>query len=76
MAALTEASPQFRDWWAEYPVRYFRPAKIRIRHPEAGTITLEMFQLRLEDGSGLLTVVQVPADPVSQDRVAALLTSW
>ena len=23
-AALTEASPQFRDWWAQYPVRYFR----------------------------------------------------
>ena len=49
VAALTEASPQFRDWWAEYPVRYFRPAKIRISHPQAGKITLEMFQLRLED---------------------------
>ena len=63
VAALTEASPQFRDWWAEYPVRYFRPAKIRIRHPQAGRITLEMFQLRLEDDPGLLMVVQVPADP-------------
>jgi len=73
VAALTEASPQFRDWWAEYPVRYFRPAKIRIRHPQAGRITLEMFQLRLEDDPGLLMVVQVPADPASRDRVAALL---
>ncbi len=73
VAALTEASPQFRDWWAEYPVRYFRPAKITIRHPQAGTITLEMFQLRLEDDPGLLMVVQVPADPASHDRVAALL---
>ena len=36
VAALTEASPQFRDWWAEYPVRYFRPARIRVRHPQAG----------------------------------------
>jgi transcriptional regulator with XRE-family HTH domain len=75
VAALTEASPQFRAWWVEYPVRYFRPAKIRIRHPQAGRITLEMFQLRLEDDPGLLMVVQVPADPVSQDRVAALLAS-
>jgi transcriptional regulator with XRE-family HTH domain len=75
VAALTEASPQFRAWWAEYPVRYFRPATIRIRHPQAGKITLEMFQLRLEDDPGLLMVVQVPADPVSQDRVAALLAS-
>ena len=73
VAALTEASPQFRDWWAEYPVRYFRPAKIRIRHPQSGTITLEMFQLRLEDDPGLLMVVQVPADPASRDRVTTLL---
>jgi transcriptional regulator with XRE-family HTH domain len=73
VTALTEASPQFRDWWAQYPVRYFRPAKIRISHPQAGRITLEMFQLRLEDDPGLLMVIQVPADPRSRDRVAALL---
>ncbi len=61
--ALTEASPQFRDWWAEYPVRYFRPATIRIRHPQAGRITLEMFQLRLEDDPGLLMVDPGPGRP-------------
>ena len=32
-----------------------------------------MFQLRLEDDPGLLMVIQVPADPASHDRVAALL---
>ena len=72
-AALTDASPQFRDWWAQYPVRYFRPARIRVRHPQAGRITLELFQLRLEDDPGQLMVMQVPADPASRDRVAALL---
>jgi predicted kinase/transcriptional regulator with XRE-family HTH domain len=71
-AALTEASPQFRDWWAQYPVRYFRPARIRVRHPQAGRITLELFQLRLEDDPDQLMVMQVPADPASRDRVAAL----
>ncbi len=70
--ALTEASPQFRDWWAQYPVRYFRPARIRGRHPQAGRITLELFQLRLEDDPDQLMVMQVPADPASRDRVAAL----
>jgi transcriptional regulator with XRE-family HTH domain len=75
VAALTEASPQFRDWWAQYPVQYFRPAKIRISHPQAGRITLEMFQLRLEDDPGLLMVMQVPADPPSRDRVATLLAT-
>ena len=71
--ALTEVSPQFRDWWAQYPVLYFRPARIRLRHPQAGRITLELFQLRLEDDPGLLLVTQVAADPASRDRVAALL---
>ena len=73
-AALSEASPRFRDWWAEYPVRYFRPARIRLQHPQAGPITLEMFQLRLEDDPGLLMVIQVPADAGSRDRMATLLT--
>jgi len=73
-AALSEASPRFRDWWAEYPVRYFRPVRIRLRHPQAGLITLEMFQLRLEDDPSLLMVIQVPADASSRDRMATLLT--
>ena len=73
VAALTEVSPQFRAWWDEYPVQYFRPASVRIAHPRAGRITLEMFQLRLEDDPGHLMVVQVPADPESLDRIAALL---
>jgi transcriptional regulator with XRE-family HTH domain len=75
VTALTEVSPQFRDWWDEYPVRYFRPAQIRIAHPQAGRITLEMFQLRLEDEPAHLMVIQVPADAESRDRIAALLAS-
>ena len=70
---LTEVSPQFRAWWEEYPVRYFRPAKIRIAHPQAGRITLEMFQLRLEDDPGQLMVMQIPADAASRARIASLL---
>jgi MmyB-like transcription regulator ligand binding domain len=47
VSALSKASPLFRQWWSEYPVRYFRPATIAIRHPRAGVIALQMFQLRL-----------------------------
>jgi transcriptional regulator with XRE-family HTH domain len=72
-AALTQASPQFRDWWAEYSVRYFRPATIAIRHPDAGLIGLEMFQLRLIDQPRLVMVVQVPASAASLERVRSLL---
>jgi hypothetical protein len=75
VAALAESSPQFRDWWAEYPVRYFRPAAIAVKHPEAGLIQLEMFQLRLVDQSGLVMVLQVPASPAYRARVESLLPS-
>ena len=73
VAALAEASPQFRDWWAEYPVRYFRPAAIAIKHPQAGLIRLELFQLRLVDQPGLVMVMQVPASRAAQARVRSLL---
>jgi transcriptional regulator with XRE-family HTH domain len=75
IGALTEASQQFRDWWAEYEVRYFRPATITVQHPGAGLISLHMFQLRLVDQPGLVAVIQVPANPKSLERVQSLLAS-
>lgn len=74
IAALTEASPRFRDWWAEYPVRYFRPATITIDHPQAGLIALQLFQLRLVDQPGLLMVIQIPVSEADRARVITLLT--
>jgi hypothetical protein len=73
VAALTEASPHFRDWWPEYPVRYFRPATIGIRHPGAGLIELQLFQLRLVDQPDLIMVIQAPADGASHARIRSLL---
>jgi hypothetical protein len=73
--ALSEASPRFRDWWGEHPVRYFRPAVIAVRYPEAGLIQLEMFQLRLVDQPGLVMVMQVPASETYLARVRSLLRS-
>ncbi len=74
VAALTEASLEFREWWAEYPVRYFRPATIGINHPCAGLIRLHMFQLRLIDQPSMLLVMQVPASKTDRRRVTSLLT--
>ena len=48
---------------------------IAVRHPEAGLIQLEMFQLRLVDQPGLIMVVQVPASKTYLARVRSLLTS-
>ena len=75
VAELITASSQFRQWWTEYPVRYFRPATIRIDHPQAGRLALEVFQLRLAERPDLLMVVQVPASRDDLERVSALLGS-
>ena len=73
IAALTEAGPEFRDWWAGYPVRYFKPAIIAVNHPQAGLVQLEMFQLPLTEHPGLLMVIQVPASQADRTPITSLL---
>ncbi|MCW2919838.1 MAG: helix-turn-helix domain protein [Actinomycetia bacterium] len=73
VAELSEASPEFREWWADYPVRYFRPATIEIDHPEIGRLGLEMFQLHPVEDPDLLMVLQVPASKEYLQRVTSLL---
>jgi hypothetical protein len=73
VAALTEASPEFKAWWADYPIRYFRPATVGLDHPQIGRILLEISQLRLVEHPDLLMVVQVPASNDDRQRVTSLL---
>jgi transcriptional regulator with XRE-family HTH domain len=73
VAALTEASPEFRDWWPEYPIRDFRPVTIGVDHPPAGPVALELFQLRLVEHPGLVMVLQAPASPDDLARAKTLL---
>jgi transcriptional regulator with XRE-family HTH domain len=73
IAALSGASPEFREWWADYPVRDFRPATITVEHPAAGPIALELFQFRPVEHPDALLVVQVPATDDDRHRIAALL---
>jgi transcriptional regulator with XRE-family HTH domain len=73
VAALMEASPEFRTWWAEYPTRRFRPTTICVHHPMVGPIELELFQLNPVEHPDLRLVVQVPASDRDRRRVCALL---
>jgi hypothetical protein len=73
VAALTEASPEFRRWWPDYPVGEFTPVAVVLDHPEAGRITLDVFQLRPVEYPDLLLVLQVPASPDDRRRIAPLL---
>ena len=70
---LTEASPEFRRWWAEYPVRDFKPATIVVNHPEIGRLNLEMFQFRPVEHPDMLMVLQVPRTMDDLQRVTSLL---
>jgi hypothetical protein len=73
VAGLTEASPEFREWWEGYPIRDFRPATIAIDHPEIGRLDLEMFQLRPVEHPDMLMVLQVPGSMDDLQRVTSLL---
>jgi hypothetical protein len=73
VAMLSDASEQFRAWWAQYPVRTFRPATIGIDHPEIGRVALELYQLRLVEHDDLLLVMQVPATDRDRRAVSTLL---
>jgi transcriptional regulator with XRE-family HTH domain len=70
---LTRVSPEFRQWWQEYPVRYFKPATLQIEHAEIGPLQLELFQLRPVEHPDLLLVLQVPATHDDLQRVVSLL---
>ncbi|MEU8901829.1 helix-turn-helix transcriptional regulator [Nocardia sp. NPDC048505] len=70
---LSAASPEFRTWWAEYPVQDFQPTTIGIDHPEAGPLDLELFQLRLVENPELLLVAQLPATAADRARIQAHL---
>jgi hypothetical protein len=73
VAQLTKASPEFRRWWAEYPIRDFRPATIGVDHPEIGRLNLEMFQFRPVEHPDMLMVLQVPRAMDDLQRVTSLL---
>ena len=73
VTALAEASPDFAAWWAEYPVSDFEPVTIKVDHPRAGPIALELFELRLAEHPDLLMCLQAPAASDDMQRVRSLL---
>ena len=73
VAGLTAVSAEFKEWWADYPIRSFRPATIGIDHPQVGRIDFEMFQLRPVEHADLLMVLQVPVTDDDRARLISLL---
>lgn len=73
VTVLTETSPEFQKWWADYPIRNFTPAIIPIDHPRAGRINFEIFQLRPVESPGLVITLQVPITDDDRQSVQSLL---
>ncbi|WP_327011228.1 helix-turn-helix transcriptional regulator [Dactylosporangium sp. NBC_01737] len=72
VALLRDASAEFRTWWDEHPIRYFRPATITVDHPGLGAVELEMFQVRPVEHADLLMVMQVPVGEADREKVRSL----
>ncbi|HEY0452033.1 helix-turn-helix transcriptional regulator [Actinophytocola sp.] len=73
VSALDDASPEFRAWWPEYPIRDFKPVTVLIEHPAAGRVGLDIYQLRPVEYPDLLFVLQIPAGEDDLRRVRELL---
>ena len=71
-AALTKASPEFRDWSAT-PSATSNPRSSPSTTRRPGRSQLEMFQLRLAEHPGLLMVIQVPVSQEDRTRITSLL---
>lgn len=72
---LSLASPLFRRLWARYEVRGQSGGPIRLRHPEAGELTLDRERLGIDGAEGQSLVI-FHTDPGTADAAAlARLTS-
>jgi transcriptional regulator with XRE-family HTH domain len=69
---LSLRSEQFRKLWARHDVKALAGAAVRMRHPEAGELTLRREKLPIGDSGGQLLVIY-SAEPGS--RSAATLAS-
>ena len=73
-AELLAASADFRRLWAENDVRNHGVGTKRIRHPDAGTITLEYSAFGVEGAEGLSMIVFTPTTEADVQAIASLVS--
>ncbi|WP_167754232.1 helix-turn-helix transcriptional regulator [Amycolatopsis nivea] len=59
---LVQESPEFREWWQQYPAQTRAEATTTLDHPELGTLVFQHVPLRTQDASGIRASFLVPAD--------------
>lgn len=73
IGALQEESGRFCEWWSRYNVEQALTAKIAVRHPDVGTIHIDVIELKIVAHPSLTLAVHVPTRPSDQDRLSRLL---
>lgn len=61
VADLTEASPEFGEWWSHYDLQEMHPCEMQFNHPLVGLLHLQLTTFQLTDHSDLRMVVYTPA---------------
>ncbi|MBB4683658.1 helix-turn-helix transcriptional regulator [Amycolatopsis jiangsuensis] len=64
-----QASPEFRQWWQEYPAQTRGEGTTTLDHPELGPLVLQYVPMRTQDGTGIRATFLVPADEATADTL-------
>ncbi|MHB8431853.1 MAG: MmyB family transcriptional regulator [Acidimicrobiales bacterium] len=71
--ALQEESERFCEWWSRYNVEQAITAKITVRHPDVGTIHIDVIEVKFPAHPGLTMSVHVPGRPADRDKITHLV---
>jgi transcriptional regulator with XRE-family HTH domain len=73
---LTQASPEFREWWSRYDIQDMYPCQMQLDHPLVGLLDMQVTSFQLTDHSDLRMLVHTPVPGTeTQAKLAALSTS-
>jgi transcriptional regulator with XRE-family HTH domain len=61
IADLSQASPEFREWWSHYDIQEMYPCQMQLDHPRVGLLHLQATSFQLTDHSDLRMIVYTPA---------------
>lgn len=59
---LLQRSPEFREWWQQYPAQTRAGGPFELDHPQLGRLTMSYVPMRSQDGSGIRAIFCLPGD--------------
>ena len=71
--ALEVESERFCEWWSRYNVEQALTAKIAVRHPDVGTIRIDVVELKIAAHPSLTLAVHVPTRPSDWEKLVQIL---